>query len=214
MSLPIKNGMMPVRDYLITFELMKSLLVTLALLATASVCSATTATITVSGGSGTGKLTITLDDDITLTTTADASSSNCLLVFDEAASTTVSAAGLTGSISIGGSSDSELAVQSGYSFGSVSTDDLYIYSSEFYRSGTALSSGTTITLSAGTYTSDSYYAGTVTSGTYTVFLVDGDGGLISTSSVPEPASCALFGGIGSLGLVFLRKRGNRKALQA
>jgi hypothetical protein len=168
------------------------------------------ANLTFSGGNG-SPLSLTLNQPVVYTITTGFSVGP-FFIFQNVGNPFHGAGdgGLHGNISFtinGGASQEIDIMNSGVNVGVVTANDLYIFGSE-----PGANVGDVIFLSAGTLaTFGNVAAPPPSNGSYTTFITDGSGNLVSTNgvAVPEPQSAALLVTAGGLGFLFLMRRPRR-----
>ena len=190
-------------------SLKKSLLAVAAAFVLVSGSARGQANLTFSGGNG-SPLSLTLNQPVVYTITTGFSVGP-FFIFQNVGNPFNGMGGDSprGTISFtinGGASQEIYTMNSGVNVGVVTADDLVIFGNE-----PGANAGDVILLSAGTLTtSGNIQAPPPPNGSYTTFIADGSGNLVSTNgiAVPEPQSAALLVA-GGLGFLFLMRRPRR-----
>jgi hypothetical protein len=189
--------------------LKKSLLTVAATFVLLSGSARGQANLTFSGGNG-SPLSLTLNQPVVYTITTGFSVGP-FFIFQNVGNPFNGAGGtVLGTISFtinGGASQVIYTINSGVNVGVVTANDLYIFGSE-----PGANAGDIIFLSAGTLTTTGNVAAPPpANGSYTTFITDGSGNLVSTNgiAVPEPQSAALLVTAGGLGFLFLMRQPRR-----
>ena len=166
------------------------------------------ADLSFSGGNG-SPMTMTLNMSVSYTITADATAAPFFIFEDVGDIFGINPTAVTGTITFtinGGSPFTLDTMDSGYTAGSVTPNDLFIYPS--MQPG--LSIGDVVVLNLGSLTTTSNVnAAPPSNGLYGTFIANGDNGnQISGAgvAVPEPATSALLLGFGGLAYVVRRIR--------
>jgi hypothetical protein len=191
---------------IVTLSLASALMVTALLASTQSAHAQAPATLIFSGGSGT-PLTMILASPVTYTVTTPPTTLSPIFIFQGVGNIFATNPSITSTLTFsinGGAAQTFNTIGSGFTGVDLVANDIYVFGS---FSGSGVSVGDTVLLSAGALTTTSNIAAAAPApGAYTTFISDSVGNRISgISSVaaPEPASLSLLA-LG--GIIAIRKR--------